>query len=215
MEDVAINIPAAAGLGFETWDQPSDNDFISPAKWKDLGERDIPFINVARVIHSRTKPELMEMFRTEPDISMRLADDLKSSGEDYHALARMLEGGHARLLVAAAALVQEEQPDAIHVEVVAPETAGDDDAASCPMAALIDKYDEAVRQRDTLTDAEADAYWEKHGVPVERELLHDTPRVHSIKGAAGALRLVLSYEEIDPEDANLIRAALTYLEGEA
>ncbi len=83
-----------------------------------------------------------------------------------------------------------------------------------PVLGAIERYRIArsVMQLTETTDEDAEALHREAMAPFSGD---EPPAVLSSKGAAEALRLVLSWRDIDPVDANIVRGVIDFLEGRA
>jgi hypothetical protein len=86
--------------------------------------------------------------------------------------------------------------------------------ASDPMLDVVTRYRAAMATAGALPASEQDAFNMGPLRDVGRQLWHETPEVRSSAGAAAALRLILEHEEVDEEDARVVRAVVAFLERE-
>ncbi|ALN75819.1 hypothetical protein [Aureimonas sp. AU20] len=90
------------------------------------------------------------------------------------------------------------------------------DAAADPCLAFVTGWEEAGEHCGKLLDEDIDGYWESYVRPFEEIATYGTiPAATSAEGAATALRKALAFGDMEQQDANLVRAALAYLEGRA
>lgn len=98
-----------AVLDFEPWDRstaPSDEDITSAADDNMIAAR------LAYSIMFRTKAELIDFARDEPEAFMGIADAIGDAAKAFAGMAEMVEGACARMLTAASAHVAAQEVSA-------------------------------------------------------------------------------------------------------
>lgn len=115
-KDHTVTMEEAATLDFEPWSRADQREdlFTPPSnqEWNELGRAELPYVRLAFATMFRTKPELVAMFESEPDLMVRLMEDWKSSAETFENLGRvqaLLDGAYARMLIAASIVAMQEK----------------------------------------------------------------------------------------------------------
>lgn len=90
------------------------------------------------------------------------------------------------------------------------------EASSDPCLAFVQKWNSVQIECDSVSDEAVDAFYEREVVTFEQIATYGTiPAATTAEGAAAALRKALAFGDMEKQDANLVRAALAYLEGGA
>lgn len=86
--------------------------------------------------------------------------------------------------------------------------------ASDPCLAFIQQWTGLQEECNRSPEAQ-DNFYEQHLAPFEQMAVEGIPTATTREGAAAALRKLLSFGDVQgqPQDANLVKAALAFLEG--
>ena len=82
-----------------------------------------------------------------------------------------------------------------------------------PVLALIQKWDAATAKANSMEWPAFKAFYDENVTPIELAVNEGLPPATTREGAAAALRKALSFDDLENQDASLVRAALGYLEG--
>lgn len=85
-----------------------------------------------------------------------------------------------------------------------------------PILAFIQRWDAVIADYESVRRSaeEENALWKANIAPMEDRCTRgDIPNATTAEGAAAAIRKALSFNDMEPQDANLVRSALAFLEG--
>ena len=107
MAETDFGIPEAAKMDFEAWTDDVEKDALDAKEIKERAEHAITALHFALSINQKSKAEIVKLIDEMPDdLGIILFDHIEDSCDVFEGLKQICEAAHARIMVSAAAYVQ-------------------------------------------------------------------------------------------------------------